>query len=464
MTSPGATEDWVLRPGRGDGRVSHVLLFDEGVAVDRMDLVAEAVTFLASFPGVEEVEHVEREAVEITAATVPTARLTEALLSWWEAAKQEQRPWQMAVDRAAGIVSDLLAARGYQRRGGELTRVLDAELSHVITLNHQFGYGLSDHKLTLAAAVKLTLPETQWFTVALHSGELDDGAALAETIAGRVLPTLDALPSVDALLERWHDEWSIAEAGHRPHPLPEARLHARVLISRGRLADATPVFQRDFERSQPRQRPYLLELAAGLGITSLTTGTNPHLSLAQEDALTAWHANAASMTDRLRALTGLPLDASRQSVDDLWAWLRDSRDLLQASYADAAPALALSYYGVHTGSDIARGQVPFEPWYRVTVELVTAYLGQVVMGQAPGTQWGIGGDGELALLNRGGTGLLWRVITIVHEAFGAPDDEFNPRRLRQLVDDMVRWVNDGRYPPWIVVQTTGAARMPPDRP
>ena len=72
------------------------------------------------------------------------------------------------------------------------------------------------------------------------------------------------------------------------------------------------------------------------------------------------------------------------------------------------------------------------------------------MAQAPGTVWGIGGDGELAMARHGGTGLLWRVFTITREAFGAPADQFHPHRLRQLLNDMVRWVNDAQYPPWIV--------------
>jgi hypothetical protein len=48
-----------------------------------------------------------------------------------------------------------------------------------------------------------------------------------------------------------------------------------------------------------------------------------------------------------------------------------------------------------------------DPWYRVTVELVTAHLGEVVIAQAPGTVWAIGGAGELALVRRSGTGLRW---------------------------------------------------------
>jgi hypothetical protein len=69
--------------------VSHVLVFDEGVAGDREDLVSEAVKFLGTLPGVTEVDHAEREIVEIASHDVPDSRLTEALRSWWEAAKQE---------------------------------------------------------------------------------------------------------------------------------------------------------------------------------------------------------------------------------------------------------------------------------------------------------------------------------------------------------------------------------------
>jgi hypothetical protein len=356
----------------------------------------------------------------------------------------------MAVDRAADIVSDLTAAHGYQRQGWELTRVLDAELSHVIALDHAFGYGRNEHSLTVTARVKLALPDLQWFTVVQYTGGLDATAELAQVITGRVLPTLAPLSTVDAMLDRWQDERSIEEGARRQYTIVEARLHARVLVSRGRLDEARQAYQRDFEHSQPQQRPYLLEQAAKLGVPPLATGTNPHLSVAEEATLAAWQANAAATVDRLRGVTGLPLDGSRRSVDELWAWLRDSRHRLQTTFADATPAFAMSYYGLHTGSDIRSGQVPFEPWYRATVELVTAYLGQVVIARAPGTQWGIGRDGELAMARHNGTGLLWRVATIVHQAFGATVDEFDPHRLRRLVDDMIRWVNDARYTAWIV--------------
>jgi hypothetical protein len=438
-------------PLRSDGDVvSHVLVFDEGVAHDRQDLVAEAVKFLQTLPGVTEVEHVEREAVEIAAHAVPTSQLTEAIRRWWKAAQQQKPPWMTAVDRAADIVSTLTAAHGYQRQGWELTLVLDAELTHIIALGHDFGRTPGEHSLTVGAYVRLTLPDLHSFSVARYTGELNADAELAEAITGRMLPALDALPTVDAMLDRWQDGRSIDEGGRRPYNFPDLWLHTQVLVSRGRLAEARQLYQQDFERVQPRQRQSLLELVARQGVPPLTTATNPHLSVAEEATLAAWQANTTSMVDQLRSVTGLPLDGSTQSVDKLWAWLRDSRDRLQTTFADATPALAMSYYGALTGNDIRSGRLPFEPWYRLTVELVTAYLGEVVMAQAPGTQWGIGGDGELAMARHGGTGLLWRVFTITHKGFGAPADQFPPHRLGQLVNDMVRWVNDKQYPPWIV--------------
>jgi hypothetical protein len=211
------------------------------------------------------------------------------------------------------------------------------------------------------------------------------------------------------------------------------------------------VYQKDFERCRPDQRPYLLELAAGQGVPPLTTATNPHLSVTEEATLAAWQANTDSMVDQLRSVTGLRLGGSRRSVDKLWAWLRDSRDRLQTTFADATPALGASFYGVLTSIDLQYGRVPFEPWYRVTVELVTAYLGGVVIRRAPGTAWGIGADGELAMARRGGSGLLSRVYyAISHDAFDAPAGQFKPHELLWLVDNMVRWVNDKTYRAWIV--------------
>ncbi|HEX6682977.1 MAG TPA: hypothetical protein VF062_09295 [Candidatus Limnocylindrales bacterium] len=435
--------------------VTHLLAFDEGVAYDREDLVAEAVKYLETLPGVTGVEHVEREFVEIAARDLKTSQLTEALERWWEAAEREKRPWMVAVDRAAGILAELTAAHGYRRDGGwQVTRVLDAELSHAISLDHAFGRRPGEHSLTVTGFVRLALPRAQAFTVVRWTGALEDGtepADLAETITGRVLPSLDPLSTVEVILERWRDGRSILEGGRRPYTVPEGWLYAQVLISRGLLAEAGQVYQLEFEGCQPRQRQHLLEQAAKHGVPRPVTAANPHLSIAEEATLAAWQANTVSMVDQLCDLTGLRLDGSSRSVDELWAWLRDSPDRLQATFADATPALGKSYYGVLTGSDIASGRLPFEPWYRVTVELVTAYLGHVVMERAPGTRWGIGGDGELAMAWRGGTGLLWRVCTIVHEAFGAPAGDFRPRRLSGLADDMVRWVNDGTYSPWMVL-------------
>jgi hypothetical protein len=449
-------EDWRIRKVEQSGPVSHMLVFDEGVAVDREDLVSEAVKFLESFPGVTEVDHAEREIVEIAAHAVPDPRLTEALQRWWEAAKREKRPWQAAVDRAAGIVADLAAGDGFQRDGWELTRRVDAELTHGITLDHRFGWmdGGRQQLLTVTAGVRLALPDRRHqFWVVRYEGELnaeDAEAQLVEAITGRVLPILNALSSVDEMLDLWREERSIEEGGRQPYHMGEAPLHAQVLVSRGRLVEAGRVYQQDFDRDQPRARQYLLEQIAAQGVPLPTTGTNPHLSVAEEATLAQWQANTASRVDRLREVTGLPLDCSRESVDELWAWLRVSRDRLQAAFADATPVFDRSYYGVHTGSDIYSGRLPFDSWYRATVELVTAYLGQVVIGLAPGTEWGIGHDGELAMVRNGGTGLLWRVFTFIHQAFDAPVDEFDPRRLRRLADDMVRWVNDGQYAPWIV--------------
>jgi hypothetical protein len=463
-------QEWHIHEAKPGGPVSHQLVFEDDVALDRADLVAEAVEFLQTLPGVIDVEHAEEEVIVIAADAVPTSQLTEAMRRWWEVAKQEKRPWMAAVDRAAGIVSDLIAAHGYQRHGyqrhgyqrhgWELIRVLDAELTHVIILDHRFHWG--KHWLTVTADIRLPqwqaqmgeaetfLPQLQK-TVADYSGGLDADGELAEAITGRLLPALDALPSVDAMLDRWQNEQSIKEEGRYSHYPSELRLHARVLVSRGRLTEAQQVYQKDFEHCRPDQRPYLLELAAGQGVPPLTTASNPHLSVTEEATLAAWLANTDSMVDQLRCVTGLRLNGSRRSVDQLWAWLRDSRDRLQTTFAAATPVLGASFYGVLTRIDIQYGRVPFEPWYAVTVELVTAYLGRVVTRRAPGTAWGIGANGELAMARHGGTGLLSSVYyTISHEAFDPPADQFKPHKLRWLVDNMVQRVNDKKYPAWVV--------------
>lgn len=441
-------EDWRIdEAAEDDAEVSHVLAFDEGLAHDREDLVAEAVTFLETLPGVTAVEHVEREYVEIAAHDVSTSHLTEALRVWWEAAKGEKRPWMVAVDRAAGMVAELTAAHGYRRDGWQLTRTPDAGLSHTIILDHAFGRGPGEDLLTVAGQVRFTQPRAQAFTIMRWTGAIEAGADLAGAITGHVLPMLEPLSTLDAALEQWAQGRSILEGGRWPRTSPESLFYTQVLVTRGRLDEAGQVFQQEFERSQPQQRQHLLNLAEEYGVSRpVTAAASPLLSLDEEATLAAWQANTTAMVDQLRDLTGLRLDGSRGSLDKLWAWLRGNRDRLQTTFADATPALDIPYYGPLTGSDIMSGRLPFEPWYRMTVELVTAYLGQVVMKQAPGTQWGVDGDGALAMARGGGTGLLWRVAGILHEVFGAPPDRFRPHQLRGLGDDMVRWVKDSRYP------------------
>jgi hypothetical protein len=429
-------DEWRLGETAFGAGFTHELIFVEEVAGEREDLVAGIVEFLPTVPGVTAVEHVDREAVLIAAAGVPAGRLSAAVRRRWEKSKKQRPAWMAAMDRAALTVEELT---GFQRDGWQLTRVADGELSQLITLDHGFGWEPGEHSVTVSAYVRLALPDPQHHEVLRHIGDLGDSEQLSEVVTGRVLPVLEPLTSVDALLARWQNQESIEERGR--YRLPEIRLHARVLLSRGRLAEARDLYQIDFDRTQPRHRPYLLRSLAAWGLPALTTAGDPRLSVGEEATLTAWHTSTRPLTDRLRELSGLRLDGTRESLDELWAWLRDSRERLRAEFADAVPGLAMSFYGALAGGTDAAA-APRDPWYRVTVELVTAYIGEVVVAQAPGTVWAIGEAGELGLVRRSGTGLPWRVLAVVHEAFGAPVDEFDPHLLRRLADDMLRWVGE----------------------
>lgn len=125
-------DEWRLGETRFGADWSHELVFAEEVAWEREDLVAGMVEFLRTLPGVTAVDHVEREAVVVSAAGVPTGRLSAAVRRRWEEAKKERPPWMAAMDRAARMVEELT---GFQRDGWRLTRVIDSELSHVITLD-----------------------------------------------------------------------------------------------------------------------------------------------------------------------------------------------------------------------------------------------------------------------------------------------------------------------------------------
>jgi hypothetical protein len=408
----------------------HVLVFDEDVAVDREDLVAEAVEFLPTVPGVTAVEHVDREVVLIAAPGVPASRLTAALRHWWDTASLQPRPWMSAMARAAEVAARLTP--GYRRDGWGLVRAVDHELDHVISLTHRHG-----GPVTVTARVRLRLPDDEEdYTVAHDTFGLGDDAALDQVVTGRIRPALDALPSVDAMLERWRQGRSIV-AGGRAYTTHEARLHARVLVARGRVAEAWPVYQWIFDWIPPRQRPSLLRLAAGLGVPPLATGANPNLSRAEEATLGAWQASTAARVEVLRGLTGARLPGTRRSLVDLWERLRDCSPALRGT--SLAPALPASFYGTPARGYIEAGRVPFEPWHRVTVELVCAYLGLVVMNRAPGATWTVAADGELALARLGGAGVLSRVFALTRSAFVSESD-FDRRRLRRLADDLIRWV------------------------
>src|SRR5215468_11485018 len=118
-------DEWRIDDVGPRGLASHELVFTEDVAAFREDLLAEAVEFLKTLPGVAAVERVEREIIAMAAHAVPTWQLTEAVRRWWEAAEQQRRPWMIAMDRAAQTVFDLAVAHPYQWHGWELTRVLD---------------------------------------------------------------------------------------------------------------------------------------------------------------------------------------------------------------------------------------------------------------------------------------------------------------------------------------------------
>ncbi|GAA4608615.1 hypothetical protein BJY16_006931 [Actinoplanes octamycinicus] len=420
-----AVEDWELTAAGGECSFTHVLVFGEDVRVAREDLMEGAVAFLATVPGVTAVEHVEREIVEITAGGVPAERIARMLGRWWDRAKRERKPWMVAMQARVATAAGLFPE--FQRDGWVLTRVLDDEVTHVISLDHEFGRSTDEHQVRVMARVVLTVPDDARYFLKDCFVELGDAAGFAEELSGRVRPELAALSSVDGILEQ----------------APPGLFRARALLTRGRVAEAWQLYQADYERQQPRHRPYSARYAERLGVPPLETAADPRLSRTDEATLIAWQTGAQAWTQRLRELTGLPLDGSPESLDELWAWLRVSADRLRTGLAGAEPVFAARFYPLD-GAGRRWNGAPFEPWYRATVELVTAYLGAVVIRSQPGTVWGIADDGGLALLGRSGTGLLDRVFMIVWEAFDAPEEAFDPRRLRRLHGDMVRWTTAER--------------------
>lgn len=475
---------WTIEDLECSGPISHVLVFTEKTAVLREDLVAEAAGFLGTLPGVIAADLSDNEpgVVEIAAAGVPTWDLTAAFRPWWRVACQEQRPWQQSMDRAVAAASNALEPHGYVRQEWRLTRVVDDEIAHLIDFDHYFGPDSGQHTVTAVGSILLarvdqdTVPtlapspsppgseiDVVWFGTGLVN-ERD----LVFGMTHQVLPALNAWSSVDRILDVWQRSGSVRTDGRRTPA--ESRLHAGVLASRGQLLEARDLLQRDFETVQPCQRPTLLRLAARLGVAALTTAANPRISVSEERALRGWEANVGSLIDRLRTLVNqhnvparkrrswmrggrsAQLDGSRDSVEDLWCWLRQSQDHLRAALDDAQPTLPLTFLGFNTRSEIEAGRMALPPWHRTTVELITAYLGTVVTRQVPGTNWGIAHDGELALVCRGGAGILSRTFGVTRSAFAAPEDHPGHKvTLADLSTDLVRWVNtSGEYESSIV--------------
>jgi hypothetical protein len=422
-------DDWELVEA-GSGSYSHVVVFAEDVRVDREDLVEGAVEFLATLPGVASADQVDRGIVELVADGVPVARLAGALRRWWTKAEKQRKPWMAAMERRVATAIALMP--GFRREGWELTRVLDPEVTHVLGLDHVFGRSPDEHRIHVTAQVRLTVPGGEVRTVVTESMDLADADGFAELLNGRVGPELAALPSVDAMVARWERD------GARPG---EEFGYARALVARGRLDEARELYQRVYERDAPRHRTYTLWVAERAGVPPLDTAADPRVSRPDEATMLAWQREVPARVDRLRELSGLRLDGSPESLDDLWAWLRTAGERLRA---ETEPVFAERFYNPLSGGDLRRSWGPFEPWYRTTVELVTAYLGTVVIGAQPGTVWGISEDGGLALKGRSGTGLLHRVYMITCEAVeDRDDDEFDPRRLWRLHGDMIRWTTAG---------------------
>jgi hypothetical protein len=420
-------DDWQFDTVQPGFPVSHALVFSDEIAHMREDLVTDAVTFLESVPGVTGVEHEEREVIVLFAPGLTVAALTATFAAWWSAAIRERRPWQHAMDRAASRALRVLGPDQWRRDEWRLTRDVDSELSHVVDMEYY------DDTVHLTATLRFTRVPGELDGIVHLTFKPGDEAALIAALTDQVLPALP--PGVDPLLALWQGGRTAYRDGRRTYGGLEARMHARVLASRGRLGEARELFQVEFDRLQPTQRPYLLRLVEEHRAGPLRTGTDPRLSIADEQALVAWETAVPAFSDRLRGLVGKRLNESVRSVDKVSRWLQQSQGYARHALDGATPLLPPQFLGrqVHE---------PGEPWFLVLVELVAAYVGTVVIRQAPGTAWGVAHDGELALVRAGGANLLSQIHRAV--SGGQPT-------LRGCTADLVRRVNDANSgPPHVV--------------
>src|SRR5690349_1344068 len=90
-----------------DASFTHELSFVEEVTSEREDLVAGLIEFVATVPGVDRVDRVDREAALITAPGLPAPRLAAAMRRWWARARRQRPAWKGAFDRAVRTIEDL---------------------------------------------------------------------------------------------------------------------------------------------------------------------------------------------------------------------------------------------------------------------------------------------------------------------------------------------------------------------
>lgn len=441
--------------------------YDDVLAHEYADLVAESIAVIAAVPGVADVIHEDREIILVRAGGGVTERqITTALDSFWRAAAKKPLPWNETLKTLATAVAPTLKAAGFRKQALRWNRETTPGFVQVIELSRAEageGYvgtidvGLFDEELArlrhrwarpkFVGEVDCQVRHSMG-TFALT----DDPSALRTRLEGEVLPFVDAHPSRRALLA------AEAEGSRLLNPIDRAI----GLALEGDPATAHGLLQERFDRTQARA--HIVEVAARLGLPPLATGADPTRSRAEEAFLPQWLAGQERALERFRAamsdagIAGAELDGSLGSLEHLRPdrWRPVVAHLQTTEPATAPSPLMQLPRGAWSHFDRpAIGAVVPNHAVRQLAEDLAAYLGWVLQRAVPPAAWvlqstGFGLAPAMQLPGRKEAAAVTKVA--VEYATAAlhpltPEQDRLYRRYHPLRADVDRWLDEAAATP-----------------
>jgi hypothetical protein len=350
------------------------ITYDDEVAHEHDALVEAVATDLVRMSGVAEVLRDDREVLRVR-TTLDEAELVETVRVLWREAAGLAAPTGPTVKEVASAIAPQLKAAGFRRRGNRWNREPTPGLVHVVEVGRQddavvlhFGVYVAEVSRLRFGWSRPAFVDDSLCQVRLGPRDLPPEppvSAFVDAVEREVLPTLDRRRVPGDLLA------------------PEVHLHrldrAILLRLEGDRRGAQDLLQKAFDEA--RARRHVHEVTARCGLDPLVVGSSPVRSRAEDDLLTAWTADARAAVARLRRRTGLRLDGSLGSLDEIDRILRPLVERAQrepegppTTYAQVPRNLWGNYRHLR-----ARGLAPLGGAMRLGEELA-AYLRLVAGG------------------------------------------------------------------------------------